>query len=307
MNTEEPVEDIEDMETNEEYRIWKKNVPYLYDTVIIKALVWPSLTVQWLPVVNTPIDADYATHKIIMGTHTSENEQNYLIIAKVHLPTAKSTQETSLHFDHKRVEIEAKICHDGEVNKARYCPQDPQLIATKTVVGEVHIFNCQNQLSKLPEGKANPDLKLLGHSKEGFGLSWNANQKGTLLSSADDHLICMWDINSNQASNSMEPVVKYDYHKNVVGDVCWHKKQPAIFGSVDDDKKVMIWDTRKENKMPAFEIDAHKAEIFCIDFNPLNEFLFATGSSDKTACIWDLKNLSQPLATLSFHQDDVIV
>ena len=34
---------------NEEYKIWKKNTPFLYDLVITHALEWPSLTCQWLP------------------------------------------------------------------------------------------------------------------------------------------------------------------------------------------------------------------------------------------------------------------
>lgn len=33
---------------NEEYKIWKKNTPFLYDLVLTHALVWPSLTVEWL-------------------------------------------------------------------------------------------------------------------------------------------------------------------------------------------------------------------------------------------------------------------
>ncbi len=35
---------------NEEYKVWKKNTPFLYDLVVTKALEWPSLTCQWLPV-----------------------------------------------------------------------------------------------------------------------------------------------------------------------------------------------------------------------------------------------------------------
>ena len=34
---------------NEEYKVWKKNAPYLYDLVVTHALEWPSLTVEWLP------------------------------------------------------------------------------------------------------------------------------------------------------------------------------------------------------------------------------------------------------------------
>jgi hypothetical protein len=33
----------------QEYKIWKKNTPFLYDTVVSHALGWPSLTCQWLP------------------------------------------------------------------------------------------------------------------------------------------------------------------------------------------------------------------------------------------------------------------
>ena len=33
----------------EEYKVWKKNSPFLYDLVASHALEWPSLTAQWLP------------------------------------------------------------------------------------------------------------------------------------------------------------------------------------------------------------------------------------------------------------------
>ena len=39
----------EERMVNEEYKIWKKNTPFLYDLVITHALEWPSLTCQWLP------------------------------------------------------------------------------------------------------------------------------------------------------------------------------------------------------------------------------------------------------------------
>ncbi|VDO38698.1 unnamed protein product [Brugia timori] len=42
-------EGYEERLINEEYKIWKKNTPFLYDMVMTHALEWPSLTVQWLP------------------------------------------------------------------------------------------------------------------------------------------------------------------------------------------------------------------------------------------------------------------
>lgn len=40
---------VEEHVISEEYKIWKKNTPFLYDLVMTHALEWPSLTVQWLP------------------------------------------------------------------------------------------------------------------------------------------------------------------------------------------------------------------------------------------------------------------
>lgn len=45
------VQDIE-QQINEDYKIWKKNTSFLYDLVLTHALEWPSLTVQWQPVVQ---------------------------------------------------------------------------------------------------------------------------------------------------------------------------------------------------------------------------------------------------------------
>ena len=42
-------EAVEERGINEEYKIWKKNTPFLYDLVMTHALEWPSLTAQWLP------------------------------------------------------------------------------------------------------------------------------------------------------------------------------------------------------------------------------------------------------------------
>ena len=36
-----------------------------------------------------------------------------------------------------RIHVTQRICHKGEVNRARYMPQNPDLLATKAVTGDV--------------------------------------------------------------------------------------------------------------------------------------------------------------------------
>lgn len=54
-------------------------------------------------------------------------------------------------------------------------PQSHKIIATKTVSGEVHIFDYFKHGSTTNE-EVKPDLRLLGHTREGYGLDWNPTQ-----------------------------------------------------------------------------------------------------------------------------------
>ena len=107
-----------------QYKIWKKNTPFLYDLVLTHALEWPSLTLQWLPDSRKPPNKDYSVHKLILGTHTNDGDQNYLMIAEVRLPL-EDTEIDARKYDDERgeaggfagvsakIEITQKINHEG--------------------------------------------------------------------------------------------------------------------------------------------------------------------------------------------------
>jgi WD40 repeat protein len=84
--------------------------------------------------------------------------------------------------------------HEGEVNKVRHMPQSHNLIATKTVSGEVHIFDYQKHPSFPVNKEVRPNLRLMGHEKEGYGLAWNSKDEGVVMSGSDDGIICIWDL-----------------------------------------------------------------------------------------------------------------
>jgi len=58
-----------------------------------------------------------------------------------------------------KIEIEIKINHEGEVNRARYMPQNPCIIATKTPTSEVLVFDYTKHPSKpgTPTKRPTPD------------------------------------------------------------------------------------------------------------------------------------------------------
>ncbi|XP_051147214.1 WD-40 repeat-containing protein MSI1-like isoform X2 [Andrographis paniculata] len=307
--------EAEERVIDEEYKIWKKNVPFLYDLVITHALEWPSLTVEWLPGREEPPEKDYAVQRLILGTHTSEDEQNSLMLAEVQLPfehtekDARHYAEDRAEFGYKngKVQIIQQINHEGEVNRARHMPQNQSIIATKTVSAEVYIFDYSKHPSKPPlDGACSPDLRLTGHNAEGYGLSWSHFKQGHLLSGSDDSQICLWDISAVPNNKSLNAMQIFKVHDGVVEDVAWHFKHEHLFGSVGDDQYLHVWDLRTPSPVkPIQSVTAHQSEVNSLAFNPFNEWVVATGSTDKTVKLFDLRKISMALHTLNSHKREV--
>lgn len=188
-------------------RIWKKNSPFLYDLVMTHALEWPSLTVQWLPGVKTAENnPEYATHKLLFGTHTAAGEDNYLIQANVNLPLPDTEIDAKKYEDERgevggfggmncKVEVKVKIAHEGEVNRARYMPQNPFVVATKGPSADVYVFDITKHPSAPgPNDSFRPEHVCKGHAREGYGLAWSPAAPGQLLSGSDDARVCLWDM-----------------------------------------------------------------------------------------------------------------
>ena len=88
---------------NEEFKIWKKNCPFLYDVVVTHALEWPSLTCEWLPEPMVDEENHRVVHNLVLGTHCGEGAQNALLLANVTLPLA------SAGWDDVKVDANSKI------------------------------------------------------------------------------------------------------------------------------------------------------------------------------------------------------
>jgi histone-binding protein RBBP4 len=120
---------------------------------------------------------DYSTHRLLIGTHTSGADQNYLQIANVQLPI--SSTELANYDDERgefggyagldcRISVTQKIVHEGEVNRARYQPQNPDIIATMSVSGDVLIFDRTKHPNSPTTNDCKPDIRLKGHMSEGY-------------------------------------------------------------------------------------------------------------------------------------------
>ena len=189
---------------NEEYKIWKKNAVFLYDIMYSRALEWPTLTSQWLPDVQAIPGKKLSTHRLILGTHTSTDAQNHLQIAHIDFPNAPPANPADYDPDREELgghgaakerinfSIHQKINHPGEVNKARYMWQNPDIIATMCIDGRTLVFDRTKHPMTPKDNKILPQVELIGHETEGYALDWSRQTEGQLLTGGGDHTVRLW-------------------------------------------------------------------------------------------------------------------
>lgn len=74
-------------------------------------------------------------------------------------------------------------------------PQNPDLIATKSVKGDVLVFDRTKHELKAPVGaQSRPDIRLQGQTQEGYGLSWSQLSEGHILSASEDQTVAHWSV-----------------------------------------------------------------------------------------------------------------
>lgn len=267
---------------------------------------------------------NYSKHRLLIGTHTAEGQPNYLEIANVQLPNPKKSDVKDYNEEtgeiggygggpsKSQIEVKfnivQKIDHPGEVNKARYQPQNPNIIATMCTDGRVLIWD-KTKLRSVPTGTPDPTIILNGHEKEGYGLSWSPRDAGHLVTASEDTTVRLWDITQASKTNkSLKESRKYTHHASIVNDVQYHPTLPNLFGTVSDDLTMQLIDLRQPDTTKAAAVSGegqHKDAINAIAFNLAVETVVATGSADKTIGIWDLRNLTHKLHALEGHNDSV--
>ena len=307
---------------NEEFKLWKRNTPFLYDLLAIHALEWPSLTVQFLPERARAGGADgqdeYDVQRLMLGTHTSDGEGNYILIAETRLPVSETLSPDGGYGGvYGKLEVVQAINHSGEVNRARCMPWNSQWIASKGNGADVLLFDRTQHVNKPNRNsQCKPEYRLTGHDKEGYGLSWSHLRDGYLLSGSEDGLVCLWDVSGSTAKREagsdssssglhVPALATFKGHTDNVEDVAWHSANPHLFASASDDKQLMLWDTRSKPSTPVQTAIPHTAEINSLAFNPHSPNLLLSGSADHTLALLDVRQLSTKLHSFEHHTDQV--
>lgn len=309
-------------EIQQRYRIWKKNTPFLYDFVSTNSLLWPSLTVQFFPDLETSLttnpkdpQAQLAHQRLLLGTFTLGQGVDTVQIWQLpyYRDLNKCITVDLLNYSPEKLEFELSavpktklknsqsINHFGDVNKLRYMPQNPDVIASSNNMGNLVVYNRTKHSNIKPLGSENdinePQLRLENKNKpyndDIFAFDWNQQKEGEITAGCMDGTINLFDIKAGFKSKddtTIDVVRSYDTGVGI-NDIKWVPGHHSLFLSADDAGNLKIFDTRSGS---AEAVACQSTGIACNSLSVnRGEFSIASGHSDGSINIFDLRTFSK--------------
>lgn len=285
--------------SNEEFKIWKKTVPLLYDTIQTHVLDFP-LSIQWLPGYSVSDNKNNITVKLLLGSNSLQNNE-YLKLASLDLPSTLASDFSSFlpraqsipiplsnaTDDIGNFKILSTWKHDGQINKLKLSP-DASKVLTFDNQGIVHLYRLDS----------NDYVDFKYHKQDGNCLEWVSNDQ--FLSGAKDGQIALWEI-----SKPSTPIQLFKSHSATINGISYNLKGGSIFGSVADDHFTHFSDIRASTgSNPVIQYENTHIQN-TIAFHPQVETLFATGGKDNVVSLFDLRKPGIPMRNLFGHNGSI--
>lgn len=135
-----------------------------------------------------------------------------------------------------------KIVHDGEINRTRYMPQNPCVIATKGVTGDILVFDYTKHPSQpVDDAVCAPELRLTSKPDEGYGLAWNPLNQGLIASTSGNKTVMIWDVSQGgKEKKELGALYTFEGHSAIIEDVTWSCHKDTQLASVGDDGYLIL-------------------------------------------------------------------
>ncbi|CCK68047.1 Msi1p KNAG_0A03670 [Huiozyma naganishii CBS 8797] len=316
----------EDLQTR--YAYWKKNTKLLYDYLNTNTAKWPSLTCQFFP----DVDANTDTHRILLSSYTScqlpEDENVYVasISTLAHLDWASLNNfdmdemefkpDRTTKFPPKNLATNVSITFPrGDCNRARYMPQNPDVIAAASSNGAVYVFNrtkhgtrrIQKHAASDAEQDYGPyearfyneetdEARRTPVDNEAVSLAWNHHREGTLAVAYSHGAVKVWDLQRFNVDNTTISETEWEcsnFDSRGVNDVSWMSQHDSILAACGErSDSLALFDTRAQNAVAKIRNQFKSEGINACKFNWENNLLLASTDSTGRTNLWDVRKLS---------------
>lgn len=331
-----------DKSTQHRYRVFKKNAPFLYDYLSTNSLLWPSLSVLFFPdlenkennvndeVTEASIAASpssqLAFQRLLLGTFTLgqsvdsisihqlpyyQNLNKCINIEQWNYSTEKEEFELST-ISKNKIHVNQTINHLGDVNKLKYMPQNPDVIASANNLGHLLVYNRTKHSTiktLIGEKEINePQLRLVNNAHPSttdiFAFDWNNQKEGVAVAGAMDGVISLYDIRDSYATRLENRIfLSWDFLNGVgINDIEWVPTHDSFFLSADDNGMVRLHDSRKSDPSVSFSTGS---AVNSLSINPSNSFCIALGHGDGQIELRDIRSPSECLYRFTPHTDAI--
>ncbi|GMM36261.1 transcriptional modulator [Saccharomycopsis crataegensis] len=294
--------------TNEEYKIWKKTVPLLYQTIQLKILPYSSPVFEWLSNgVTYDASKNHVSAKFLLAKNSPSNDEyvGMFQLGEVELPatlashTKHSVPIPSGPPDHSKLRISNEWKHDDLIEIIRINPKSRKLATFGASSGDISIYDFLVDSSS----SSNNPIKLKYHKKPGTALEWKPSDQNVLISGSRDATIALWDISSSSAAAPVSTITS----TSPITDLSWNHHYPHIFAASSQSPDLEVYDINNPST-PIYHIpNAHKSNCYVtsVEFHSSISTMLATGGTDNVINLWDLRYCGRPFRTLFGPADSI--
>jgi ribosome assembly protein RRB1 len=209
------------------------------------------------------------------------------------------------------------IPHYGGVNRVRVMPQNPDIVATWSDAGAIHLFNVASIRQRFDSsrgkgaavGKPWQDIPTkpffsysTKHHTEGYALDWSTINQGHLVSADCEGSIQLWSPKPDGKfvvtpfySTANDSTQLLSNKGRSIEDLQWSPTEATVFATAECQGYVRIFDTRAPSKaMLTHQIHTDNVDVNVLSWNKLVHNLLATGGDDGTLAVWDLRHFANP-------------
>lgn len=207
--------------------------------------------------------------------------------------------DISKFVSHNRMECKATLKQVDLLNNMEMIcsmcfDRDDEFFAATGVCKKIKIFEYRSVIAEGMEGHL-PVADIACSSKLN-SLAWSSYIKAHIASADCAGTVCLWD------ACSLSPVIEFNEHTSRVWSVDLSPSDPTRLLSGSDDGSIRLWSLYQQRSVGKVDCNTN---ICSVQFCPTDSNMFAAGTTDHKAYLFDARNLSSPLAVLSGHKNSI--
>ncbi|XP_013787235.1 ribosome biogenesis protein WDR12 homolog [Limulus polyphemus] len=142
-----------------------------------------------------------------------------------------------------------------------------------------------------------PIMTLAGHNEAITGLEWTSLEE--VCTASMDNTIRLWDIELGGMKSQLTG-------SKAFLDISFSRLNRSLL-SASTDRHIRLWDPRsKEGTVVKCVFSSHVGWVTAVDWSPVNQYHFISGSHDTLLKLWDIRSPKAPLYDMTGHEDKIM-